>query len=413
MYDAGTAKSGIVCAAHILVATEAEAHGVLDRLDGGADFAELATSESTDTGVGRQRREPAVRADRHVRGRRTSPSSSKRALAAEIGEPFGPVQSEFGYHVIVLASVGRASIRPSWRRCTPTRRPDSSERAGRRRRLRRSRDTDVRPGHRRRRARMSAERRAPASSSSGSGPGARAHVTVETLGAIERIPHRFLRTARHPSAHLVPDAVAFDDSTSRPTVRRRLRRDRRPPRRRRRRARRGAVRRARLAARPRAQRASRCVADDRVECDVLPAMSFLDVAWARLGIDPVEVGRAPRRRARVRRRRGRRARARCWSPTPTPTGCCPTSSSPSRTRPATRTVVILQAPRHARRGDHAHHVGRARPHGRGRPPHVALHPVAWPRRSAPSTCASTSSPARCASSARGTSSRPTARSCRT
>ena len=32
------------------------------------------------------------------------------------------------------------------------------------------------------------------------------------------------------------------------------------------------------------------VADDRVECTVLPAMSFLDVAYARLGIDPVEVG---------------------------------------------------------------------------------------------------------------------------
>ncbi len=32
------------------------------------------------------------------------------------------------------------------------------------------------------------------------------------------------------------------------------------------------------------------IADDRVECTVLPAMSFLDVAYARLGIDPVEVG---------------------------------------------------------------------------------------------------------------------------
>ena len=32
------------------------------------------------------------------------------------------------------------------------------------------------------------------------------------------------------------------------------------------------------------------VADDRVECTVLPALSFLDVAYARLGIDPVEAG---------------------------------------------------------------------------------------------------------------------------
>ena len=31
-------------------------------------------------------------------------------------------------------------------------------------------------------------------------------------------------------------------------------------------------------------------ADDRVRTDVLPAISFLDVVWARLGIDPVEAG---------------------------------------------------------------------------------------------------------------------------
>ena len=30
--------------------------------------------------------------------------------------------------------------------------------------------------------------------------------------------------------------------------------------------------------------------DGRVTCEVLPALSFLDVAWARLGIDPVEAG---------------------------------------------------------------------------------------------------------------------------
>ena len=30
--------------------------------------------------------------------------------------------------------------------------------------------------------------------------------------------------------------------------------------------------------------------DERVRCDVLPALSFLDLAWARLGIDPVEAG---------------------------------------------------------------------------------------------------------------------------
>ena len=37
-------------------------------------------------------------------------------------------------------------------------------------------------------------------------------------------------------------------------------------------------------------RCSALRADPRIECELLPAMSFLDLAWARLGIDPVEAG---------------------------------------------------------------------------------------------------------------------------
>jgi tetrapyrrole methylase family protein/MazG family protein len=44
----------------------------------------------------------------------------------------------------------------------------------------------------------------------GLGPGDESLVTVSTLAVIQRIPHRFLRTAQHPSAHLVPDAATFD-----------------------------------------------------------------------------------------------------------------------------------------------------------------------------------------------------------
>ena len=77
------------------------------------------------------------------------------------------------------------------------------------------------------------------------------------------------------------------------------------------------------------------LADDRVRCDVLPAMSFLDVAWARLGIDPVEAGvRLVDGHEFATAAAGATGR-RCWSPTPTPTGCCPTSSWPSRRRRAT------------------------------------------------------------------------------
>jgi tetrapyrrole methylase family protein/MazG family protein len=124
----------------------------------------------------------------------------------------------------------------------------------------------------------------------GLGPGSPTHVTVETLEAIERIPLRFVRTRRHPSAHLVPNAVAFDElyesADTYADVYTEL-----------------ADRIVRAAidggevlyAVPGSplvlERSVRhLVADDRVECTVLPALSFLDVAYARLGIDPVEVG---------------------------------------------------------------------------------------------------------------------------
>jgi tetrapyrrole methylase family protein/MazG family protein len=44
----------------------------------------------------------------------------------------------------------------------------------------------------------------------GLGPGDPGLVTSATLTAISQIPHRFLRTTQHPSAHLLPDAQSFD-----------------------------------------------------------------------------------------------------------------------------------------------------------------------------------------------------------
>ncbi len=129
----------------------------------------------------------------------------------------------------------------------------------------------------------------------GLGPGGSEHVTVETRSAIERIPARFLRTARHPSAALVDRPTTFDDLydtaetfddvyveiTDRliaaahdhgeivyavpgsPLVLERT------------------VRYLR----------ERCAGGGTdIELEILPAMSFLDVAYARLGIDPVEAG---------------------------------------------------------------------------------------------------------------------------
>lgn len=124
----------------------------------------------------------------------------------------------------------------------------------------------------------------------GLGPGGHQHVTVETRQEIERAAHRYLRTSIHPSADLVPDATTFDhlydaadtfddvyaqiaDALAAAA------------------AEHGEI----LYAVPgsplvleRTVRHLRARTD--VDCDIRPAMSFLDVAWARLGVDPVEAG---------------------------------------------------------------------------------------------------------------------------
>ena len=124
----------------------------------------------------------------------------------------------------------------------------------------------------------------------GLGPGGHDHVTDETRRAIERIEHRYLRTAIHPSADLVPDAVTFDHLYDRAdtfddvyveittTLVAAA-------------AEHGEI----LYAVPGSplvlERSVRYLLDRvDVEVVILPAMSFLDVAWARLGIDPVETG---------------------------------------------------------------------------------------------------------------------------
>ncbi len=44
----------------------------------------------------------------------------------------------------------------------------------------------------------------------GLGPAGPSLVTAGALATIERLPHRFLRTARHPAADVVPGATTFD-----------------------------------------------------------------------------------------------------------------------------------------------------------------------------------------------------------
>jgi tetrapyrrole methylase family protein / MazG family protein len=124
----------------------------------------------------------------------------------------------------------------------------------------------------------------------GLGPAGIEYVPPITLECVAAIPHRFIRTTVHPSAHVIADAVSFDalyDTAERfddvytgivdalvagahahgevlyavpgsPMVLERT----------------VALLRAR----------------HDVDTVIHPAMSFLDLVWARLGIDPVEVG---------------------------------------------------------------------------------------------------------------------------
>lgn len=83
------------CTRHILVETEAEADDLMAQLADGADFEVLAAEFSTDTGSGAQGgdlgcNEPEV----------FVPPFSEAMVAADIDEVVGPVQSDFGFHII-------------------------------------------------------------------------------------------------------------------------------------------------------------------------------------------------------------------------------------------------------------------------------------------------------------------------
>ncbi len=84
-------------AAHILVADEAKATELKTLLDGGADFADLAKANSTDTGSGANGGDLGW----FGKGMMVKPFEDA-VLTAEIGKVVGPVKSDFGYHLILV-----------------------------------------------------------------------------------------------------------------------------------------------------------------------------------------------------------------------------------------------------------------------------------------------------------------------
>jgi len=92
-------------AAHILVADEAKATELLTQLQGGADFAELAKVNSTDTGSG------ANGGDLGWFGTGMMVKPFEEAvMAAEVGKVVGPVKTDFGFHLILVKESRLASL---------------------------------------------------------------------------------------------------------------------------------------------------------------------------------------------------------------------------------------------------------------------------------------------------------------
>jgi tetrapyrrole methylase family protein/MazG family protein len=121
----------------------------------------------------------------------------------------------------------------------------------------------------------------------GLGPGSIGSINQETLKAIESAQNRYIRTTRHPNAHLIKDAISFDaeyerhDSFDEVYT---------------------AIAKQLIAAAHQHQQilyavpgsplvleqtVQHLLQDTTVDVVLIPAMSFLDVAWNELKIDPV------------------------------------------------------------------------------------------------------------------------------
>lgn len=94
-------------AAHILVDSEDKAAALKAELDGGADFAELAKANSTDTGSGANGGDLGW----FGLGMMVKPFEDA-VVAAETGKVTGPIKSDFGFHLILVKET-RVAAQPT------------------------------------------------------------------------------------------------------------------------------------------------------------------------------------------------------------------------------------------------------------------------------------------------------------
>jgi peptidyl-prolyl cis-trans isomerase C len=91
-------------AAHILVATEDEAKKLREQLDGGADFAELARQHSTDGAA-----QGGGSLGWFGTGQMVKPFEDA-VVALQPGQVGGPIQTQFGWHLVKLVETRMAEI---------------------------------------------------------------------------------------------------------------------------------------------------------------------------------------------------------------------------------------------------------------------------------------------------------------
>jgi hypothetical protein len=105
MYNKMPASTGVLCLSHILVKTKAEADKVLEEIDGGAKFSDVAKAKSI---------EPAAKTSGGSLANGDEPCNPLASLqqsfdgdfmvgavAAKAGVPTGPVKTSFGWHIIL------------------------------------------------------------------------------------------------------------------------------------------------------------------------------------------------------------------------------------------------------------------------------------------------------------------------
>jgi PPIC-type PPIASE domain len=94
------------CASHILLDTPEKAAAVEDRLSKGEDFAAVAKTESTDTASAQRGGDVGC----FFKDAQLVPEFLNAAFTQPVGKPGPPVQTQFGFHVILVRSRDVASF---------------------------------------------------------------------------------------------------------------------------------------------------------------------------------------------------------------------------------------------------------------------------------------------------------------